>query len=179
MSRVHCPSSLAPVTQRFAFGDAINWPLAYRKFRATSRPKHRDIPRLWIELQTEQYTAGAPGAQSLSHVCQSTDSGTAVVGYTSKPSAHAERVRERESERREERETYTQTHTHTDPAALAYGVIMNSLARSVNVLKVTIAHKSIYYFCRMLCTHLLLSLGYWSSMVTKWSRTRWLTDKNF
>lgn len=90
--------------------------------------------------------------------------------------------RESESESGRGRPPYTQSQKYTDPAALTYGVIMNSLARSVNVLNVTIAHKSIYYVLPHAVHALIIVFRVLElSMVTKWSRTRWnwLTDINF
>lgn len=95
----------------------------------------------------------------------------------------AREEREREKEGGESYpHTHTQTHKYADPAALAYGVIMNSLARSVNVLNVTIAHKSIYYFLPHAVHALIIVFRVLElSMVTKWSSARRnrLTDINF
>lgn len=92
------------------------------------------------------------------------------------------RERERERERWGGGDLPTQSLKSTDPAALTYGVIMNSLARSVNVLNVTIAHKSIYYVLPHAVHALIIVFRVLElSMVTKWSRARWnwLTDINF
>lgn len=88
-----------------------------------------------------------------------------------------ERRGERRGRRARDSHTHTQTHKYRDPAALAYGVIMNSLARSVNVLNVTIAHKSIYYFLPHAVHALTIVFRVLElSMVTKWSRAtrNWL-----
>lgn len=85
--------------------------------RATSHPAAR-TPVLW-----RIWAPGCKGSseQSLSLALHSTDSRTAAC-------AHAHALPQK----------------HTAPAAWTYGVIMNSRARPVNVLNVTLARESIY-----------------------------------